>query len=319
MKNRRIFLKHAGALALGGLLLPGCSNQKSNQQETTTDTTDTTATNNKTAATGNLGPIGIQLYTVKDLLDKDLKGTLQQLADIGYKEIESYPGIGGHYYGMEPKEFKDLLSGMGLTLVSSHFGAGKPGAKIDNWHQATILQDLPTLLEKAAQTGQQYLTCSSLDESMWKTKDDLKKTAEMFNKTGESVKKAGMQFAYHNHDYEFTKVEDVLMFDFLVENTDPELVKWELDIFWVLAGGQDPVAYLKKYPNRFPLSHIKDMDKNDKTKNTEIGTGALNLQEVLKAAKDGGMKHFLVEQENFSIPIMESMKINYNYLSKVSV
>src|SRR3954451_24675066 len=136
MSNRRKFLKHTGGFALGSLLFPAFK------------------------APGNLGPIGVQLWSVKDVLENDLKGTLQKLASIGYKEIESFPGKKGHYYGMEPKEFKTMLNDMGLKLVSSHFGSGSRQGKQDGWQQATMLQNLDELVAKAAETGQKYLTCS---------------------------------------------------------------------------------------------------------------------------------------------------------------
>jgi sugar phosphate isomerase/epimerase len=321
MSDRRNFLKHAGAFALGALLFPACNPAKKEgaDTETTGADTDTTATASGSAATGNLGAIGLQLYSVKDVIEKDLQGTLKQLADIGYKEIESYPGQKGHYFGMEAKEFAKMTKDLGLNLVSSHFGSGSRDDKPGDWHKATMLQNFDQLAAKAAETGQQYITCSSLSEGLRKTKDDLKRTAELFNQTGEKAKKAGLQFAYHNHNFEFDQVGDVMMYDFLLANTDPELVKYELDLFWVTAAGKDPVAYLEKYPNRFPLCHVKDMDKQDKTRNTEVGTGSIDYQKVLKAAKDNGMKHYLVEQEYFTRPSIESMRINYNNLSKMTV
>ncbi|MGV3502929.1 MAG: sugar phosphate isomerase/epimerase family protein [Adhaeribacter sp.] len=321
MSDRRNFLKHAGAFALGALLFPACNPAKKEgtDTETTAAGADTTATASGATATGNLGAIGLQLYSVKDVIEKDLPGTLKQLADIGYTEIESYPGQKGHYFGMEAKDFAKMTKDLGLNLVSSHFGSGSRDDKPGDWRQATMLQNFDQLAAKAAETGQQYITCSSLSEGLRKTKEDLKRTAELFNQTGEKAKKAGLQFAYHNHAFEFDQVGDVMMYDFLLANTDPELVKYELDLFWVTAAGKDPVAYLEKYPNRFPLCHVKDMDKQDKTRNTEVGTGSIDYQKVLKAAKDNGMKHYLVEQEYFTRPSIESMRINYNNLSKMTV
>jgi sugar phosphate isomerase/epimerase len=320
MTNRRFFLKHTGALALGTLLFPACSSETKNQTAETADTTATATPPAQTAVNGNLGPIGLQLYSVKDVIEGDLKGVLQQLATIGYKEVESYPGQKGHYFGYAPEEFKTMLSDMGLTLVSSHFGSGsRNDKKADGWQQATLLQNFDALVEQAAKTGQKYLTCSSISEGLHKTQDDLKRTADLFNKAGESCKKAGMQFAYHNHAFEFEKVGNVVKLDYLIENTDPQNVQYELDLFWVVAGGQDPIAYLNKYPNRFPLGHVKDMDKSDKTKNTEVGSGSINYQQILDVAKEKGMQHFFVEQESFTRPSMESMKMNYEYLSKLTV
>jgi sugar phosphate isomerase/epimerase len=319
MTDRRNFLKNAGAFALGALLLPACNPASKEGAATESTGTDTTTTTSGAAATGSLGAIGLQLYSVKDVIEKDLPGTLKQLAEIGYTEIESYPGAKGHYFGMEPQEFAKMAKDLGLNLVSSHFGSGTRDDKSSDWRQATMLHHFEELCGKAAQTGQKYITCSWMDESLRKTKDDLKRTAELFNQTGETAKKAGLQFAYHNHDFEFKSVGDVVLYDFMLANTDPELVKYELDLFWVVAAGKDPVAYLEKHPNRFPLCHVKDMDKQDKTKNTEVGSGSIDYQKVLKAAKDNGMKHYLVEQETFTRPSIESMRISYNHLAKMSV
>jgi sugar phosphate isomerase/epimerase len=321
MANRRNFLKNAGALALGSLVFPACSSENKNQTGGSTDTTvaASSTTQKATAAKGNLGPLGLQLYSVKDVIEADLKGILQQLGAIGYKEVESYPGQKGHYFGYTPAEFKSMLSDAGLQLVSSHFGSGNRGGKAGSWQQATLLQNFDQLVEKAAQTGQKYLTCSSLDGSLRKTPTDLKRIASDFNKAGETCKKAGLQFAYHNHAFEFEKVGNAVLYDYLLENTDPELVKYELDMYWVVAGNQDPLAFLNKYPNRFPLGHVKDMDKSDRTKNTEVGSGSIRYNEILKTAKNQGMKHFFVEQESFTRPSVESMKMSYNYLSSLNV
>lgn len=317
MTNRRNFLKYAGAFSLGGLLLPACTTRDTTVQ--TGEEGETATTGQASAATGNLGPIGLQLYSVKDVIEQDLRGTLQQLSDIGYQEVESYPGQQGHYFGMEPKEFSSMLQGMGMELVSSHFGSGNPGGQAASWRQATMLHKFDELVSKAAETGQKFLTCSSLSQELRRTPDDLKRTADLFNRTGEICRDAGLQFAYHNHAFEFEQVGDMMVYDYLLENTDPDLVKYEMDIFWVVAGGQDPIAYINKYPNRFPLGHVKDMSKEDPKKNTEIGSGAIDYLTILNAAQDAGMEHFLVEQESFTRPSIESMRMNYNYLSSLTV
>ncbi len=316
MINRRIFFKHAGTFALGTILLPACTSPTDQSR----NTADTTALPDAETATGkSISAIGLQLYSVKDVLEQDFRGTLQKLADMGYKEVESYPGSQGHYYGMEAKEFSTMLSDMGLNLVSSHVGSGARDNSADSWRKASLISQFEPLVEKAAETGQRYLTCSSLDESLRKTKDDLKYAVDLFNKSGEICKKAGLQFAYHNHAFEFEKVDDVVMYDYMLENTDPELVKYEMDIFWVVNGGQDPVAYLKKYPNRFPLSHVKDMSKDDKSKNAVIGQGTIDFATILKEAEAAGMKHYLVEQESFIGTSMEAMAENYQYLSSLKI
>ena len=316
MIKRRVFFKHAGAFALGTLLLPGCNSQSDKTQTAENDILPANPGNEEGEV---LSAIGLQLYSVKDVLDQDLKGTLQKLADMGYTEVESYPGVGGHYYGIEPKEFSKMLNDLGMTLVSSHFGSGSRESKAANWHEATMLSDFETLVSKAAETGQTYLTCSWMDQSLRQTPDDLKKTAELFNKTGEICKKAGLKFAYHNHAFEFEKVGEHVLYDYLLENTDPELVLMELDMYWVAAAKKDPIAYFEKYPDRFPLGHVKDMSKADNTKNDVIGKGTMDYAKILRAAKDAGMKHFFVEQESFTQPSMEAMAENYEYLSTLKI
>lgn len=314
MFNRRIFFKHAGAFALGTLFLPACNVGSEKKKETGTVAD---------AGTGNtgqaLGAIGIQIYSVKDILEQDLRGVLQQLADMGYKEIESYPGSQGHYYGMEPEAFSEMLNELGLTLVSSHFGSGSYTHNADSWYQATMLSRFDELVENAAKTGQKYLTCSWMDQSLRNTPEDLKKTADLFNQVGEKCKQAGMTFAYHNHSFEFDKVGDHVLYDFMLENTDPDLVKYEMDIYWLVAAGKDPLAYFEKYPDRFPLGHVKDMDKQDNQKNSVIGKGAIDYPTILKSAREAGMKHFLVEQESFVQPSIEAMKENIDYLSALRI
>lgn len=314
MFNRRIFFKHAGAFALGTLFLPACNVGSERQKESSG-----AAESDSEKAGQALGAIGIQIYSVKDILEQDLRGVLQQLADMGYKEIESYPGSQGHYYGMEPKAFAEMLSELGLTLVSSHFGSGSSTHNAESWHQATMLSRFDELVENAAKTGQKYLTCSWMDQSLRNTPEDLAKTAELFNQVGEKCKQAGMTFAYHNHSFEFDKVGDHVLYDFILENTDPELVKYEMDIYWLVAAGKDPLAYFEKYPNRFPLGHVKDMDKQDSQKNSVIGKGAIDYPTILKAARESGMKHFLVEQETFVQPSIEAMKENIDYLSALRI
>ena len=313
MFNRRIFFKHAGVFALGTMFLPACSTGERQKESGAVAASDSEEEGKA------LGAIGIQIYSVKDILEQDVRGVLQQLADMGYKEIESYPGSQGHYYGMEPEEFSKMLSDLGMTLVSIHFGSGAYDHKADTWHHATMLSRFDELVENAAKTGQQYLTCSWMDESLRKTPEDLKKTAELFNQVGETCKQAGMTFAYHNHSFEFDKVGDHILYDYMLENTDPDLVKYEMDIYWLVAAGKDPLTYFEQYPNRFPLGHVKDMDKQDSQKNSVIGKGAIDYPTLLKAGREAGMKHFLVEQETFVQPSIEAMKENYDYLSGLKI
>jgi len=279
MTNRRDFLKQAGSIALGATALPFLTQAGSLAKP-------------KNA--------GIQLYTVRKELEADVKGTLKKLATIGYKELESARSAKGNYYGFTPKEFKKVIQDLGMNLRSGHVHLDK------DW-QKTVAD--------AAETGQTYLICSSLP-SEGQTISNYQKVAEQFNKAGEECKKAGLQFGYHNHEYEFEKVEGKVLYDLLLAETDPNLVTWELDLGWVVATGHDPIDYFTRYPRRFPLWHLKDM-KKDEPVSTEFGKGSLDIAKLFQNADKSGLKYYFVEQEEYSGDPMESVKHNFNYLMKL--
>jgi sugar phosphate isomerase/epimerase len=317
MKNRRNFLKQTGAFALGSLLIPACTTPQGETREN--NDVESSTSEGIQPGSGNIGAFGLQLYSIRDIFEQDIRGNLQKLSNMGYDEAESWPGKEGHYYGMEPREFKKLMDDVGMKLVSSHFGSGERNGASVSWQKATLLQNFDVLVDKAAETGQQYLTCSSLHEGLRKSQDDLKFVADLFNKAGEKCRKAGMTFAYHNHDFEFKKIGDVTIYDYLLENTDPELVKYELDMYWLVRGDHDLEAYLNNHSDRFPLGHVKDMHKEDKARNAELGNGIINYQKILRVARDNGMKHFLVEQETYTNSSMESMEANAEYMSRLTI
>jgi sugar phosphate isomerase/epimerase len=276
MNTRRQFLKTAGGATLGALLVPQIS-----QAATVKD-------------------VGIQLYTVrKEMLD-DAVGTLKELAKIGYKELESARSAKGLYYGLQPKEMKKIASDLGMTLRSGHVAID------DNW-QKTV--------DQAAESGQEYLICSSLP-SEGQTVDNYKRCADTFTKAADVCKKANIVFGYHNHDYEFQKVDGKPLYDILLTNTDPKLVKMELDLGWVIVTGNDPITYFNKYPGRFPLWHLKDMDRA-KQESTEFGKGNINIKQMLQNMKKSGVKYFFVEQEEYPKTAMESARYDFDYLAKL--
>ncbi|PSR52582.1 xylose isomerase [Adhaeribacter arboris] len=322
MQNRRNFLRASGALmlgGLGGLMLPGCNTKdaKSTSETATADST-ATATTNQTTAAANLPAAGLQLYTVRDLLEKDLKGTLQKIADIGYKNMESAAGSKGHYYGMKPKEFASMLDGMGMKIRSNHVligGQTKEEAPLPPSVQ-TLNNGMQQLVDMAAEAGQSYLTCAFLFPSERKTIDQYKKYAELFNKTGEACKKAGLSFAYHNHDFEFQKIDNQVPYDILLNETDKELVKMELDLYWATKSGNDPVGLFEKNPGRFPLWHVKDMDKTEKKFFTEVGNGSIDFKPIFAAAKTSGMEYYFVEQDVTPGNPLDSITTSYKNLGK---
>ena len=230
----------------------------------------------------------------------DAVGTLKQLAAIGYTDLESARSQKGNYYGLEPKEIKKLSKDLGMKVLSGH-------VHIDNTWQQSV--------DAAVETGQEYLVCSSMPSS-GQTIDNYKRVADVFSKAAEDCKKAGLVFGYHNHEYEFANVGGQVLYEVLLNNTDPKLVKMEMDIGWVVASGNDPLKYFDRYPGRFPLWHLKDMDKNKK-QSTEFGKGEVDIKKMLMNAKKSGMKYFFVEQEEYSGTALDSMKYDFDYLKKL--
>ncbi|MHA4742207.1 sugar phosphate isomerase/epimerase family protein [Dyadobacter sp. MSC1_007] len=257
--------------------------------------------------------IGLQLYTLRNEISKDLLGTLKKVAAIGYKEVELYGYSDGKFFGKTPKEFKSILNGLGLDPVSGHYGAGvenktAKGTLSNGWQKA---------VDDAAELGQKYVNCAYLTDSERKTIDQYKKYVDLFNKSGEVAKKAGLQFGYHNHDFEFKKLSGQLPYD-LIASTDPKLVKLELDLYWVVKAGIDPVALFKKYPGRFPLWHVKDMDKKDGSF-AEVGTGSIDFKKIFDNRKLAGMTHFFVEQDVAKIAPVQAIEISFKNVTKMKV
>jgi sugar phosphate isomerase/epimerase len=245
--------------------------------------------------------VGIQLYSVRKEMLTDAVGTLKQLAKIGYKELESARSVKGNYYGLRPKEIKKIAADLGMILRSGHVHVDK---------------DFQRSIDSAAEAGQSYLVCSSLP-SKGQTIDNYKRVAETFTKAGEDCKNSNIIFGYHNHEYEFEKENGQVLYDVLLDNTDPNLVIMELDLGWVVAAGNDPLAYFQKYAGRFPLWHLKDMDTTKK-QSTEFGKGQINVAELLKNAPKSGVKYIFVEQEEYASTALESMKYDFDYLQKLS-
>lgn len=315
--KRRDFIWQAGALAAGGLLLPACSSDnKSNVNETTDKTEGVSQT---PAPPMQALPIGLQLYTVRELLEKDLKGTLQKIADIGFKDLESAMGQKGHYYGMKPKEFTSMLDGMGMKLRSSHVLMGtqtKEEAPLPD-SVMTLTNSLQKLVDMAAEAGQQYLTCAFLFPSEHKTINQYKKHIELFNRAGEACQKAGLKFAYHNHDFEFEKIDGQVPYDLILSETDPEKVKLELDLYWVAKAGLNHLELFQKNPGRFAMWHVKDMDKTEKKFFTEVGNGSIDFKSIFAAAKTSGMEYYFVEQDQTPGDPIASITTSYANLSKI--
>jgi len=274
------------------------------------------------------------LYTLGNLMTTDPKGTLQKLAAIGYKELESAGSQKGNFYGYTPKEFAAMVKEAGMQWRSAHVGGApfsieqimkmaktaEDSARIQK--MAEQFKNMPKMLnlkenyqqlaDSAAEGGLTYLVCSSIPVSAL---DEIKTAVDVFSKTGEACKKNGVQFAYHNHTTEFDEVEGHRPFDYILANTDKELVKMELDLAWATKAKQDPVELFKLHPGRFPLWHVKDLDKNTMNP-AEVGTGVVDFKRIFDNAKESGMKYFFVEQDQAPQPL-QNVTNSFNYLNKI--
>ena len=228
--------------------------------------------------------IGVQLYTLRDAISKDAKGSLKRVAELGFGEVENF-GYNGKFFGMDASTYKTLLGDLGMTAPSGHYMYGNI---LNGWEKA---------VEDAKAIGHDYMVLAYLTPPERKSLDDYKKIAKNLNKAGEVCKKAGIQLCYHNHEFEFEAMNGQLPFDILTGETDAGLVKIELDLYWAMVAGQDPVALFKKHKGRIALWHVKDMDKTPKKNFTEVGNGVIDFTTIFKNAKTSGMKHFFVEQD----------------------
>jgi sugar phosphate isomerase/epimerase len=246
-------------------------------------------------------PLGIQLYTVRSIMDKDFDGTLANLARAGYKEVE-FAG----YYGRTPAQVREVLKKNGLTSPSTHIPLPKDDATWDK-----NLADAKTI-------GHEWVVLPWLDPSMRKTVDDWHRHGERLNHLGEAAKKAGLKFAYHNHDFELAKDSSGsgTYLDMLLGMTDPKLVNYEMDVYWVTKGGGDPIAFFKKYPGRFPLLHLKDATPAPAQDITDVGSGTIDWKKVITTARAQGTKHAFVENDHPTDPLI-SARTSEAYLAKL--
>ena len=244
-----------------------------------------------------LDRIGVQLHTVKDEMKKNVAKTLEQVSSIGYAEVE-FAG----YFGHAPREIKTLLDRNHLTAPSAHVSF------------TDIKNSLKEIFAAAKEIGHQYIILSSFYPETPKTTEDVHRHANFLNHTGKLCNEEGLQFGFHNHATEFQPIEGKLPFDILLNETDPKFVVAQIDTFWVVHAHHDTVVYLRKFPGRFPLLHLKDIDNPPERNSTEIGTGTIDWKFLLAEAVTSGTKHFFVEQEHFTQSTMQSVRVSFDYL-----
>jgi sugar phosphate isomerase/epimerase len=252
------------------------------------------------ASAARLGKIGIQLYTVRKDLEKDFDGTLAQVAGVGFTEVEIFD-----LYGRAPKDIGAALARHGLAAPSMHVGLPQ------------IEKDFGRTLDAAGELRLRWVVCGWLDPNERKSLDDYRRHFETFDRAGEEAKKRGIEFGFHNHDFEFFPLEGAVPYDLLLEKTDPGLVQMEMDLYWITKGGRDPLEYFRKYPGRFPLVHVKDMDRTPEKGFTEVGKGIVEFRRVFAQAELGGIRHYYYEQDETPGPAIESARQSYEYLRKL--
>lgn len=268
MNNRRTFIKQSGILSAGLLIGPSALLKKQKN-------------------------VGIQLYTLRELVTKDPKGVIQHIAAAGYNEVEMFGlDAGNKFFGLTAAEFAQLLKDNKLTSPSGHYTP--ENFLFDNGNG----DDVKNICGVCNTLGNKYFIIPWLSEEKRKTADQYKGLAERINKAAEICKQHGLQMAYHNHDFEFADMDGQHGYDILLNNTDKDLVKFEMDLYWVVRAGYSPVELFKKHPGRFHLWHVKDMSKEDKTQNTEVGNGSVDFKTIFANAQLAGVKHYLMEQEN---------------------
>lgn len=248
--------------------------------------------------------IGLQLYTVRDAMQNDIPGTLKQIASIGYNTLEVAGYSNGKFYGMEPLEFKTMVEDFGMKVTSSHamfeeIEAGKA-------------------IEAHKRLGVDYLVFPVFPFRVHEAEDDYKQAAAILNRTGELCNEARIRFAYHNHDFEFELFGDQTGYDILMKNTMPDKVTFELDLYWAWYAKQDPIDLFYQYQGSFELWHVKDMTPMPEKTFAPVGTGIIDFQQIFNEQKASGMKDFFVEQDVCSIDPIESIKISYDNLNKLT-
>lgn len=288
MLSRRSFILNSSMAAAAALLVPSFACVASDKKS-----------------------VGLQLYSLRDELPKDVKGTIAKVAKAGFKEVETYGfSIKDQFWGLTPAEFKKLLDDNGLTAPSGHYGLG-------SYLTDGNTEELKAAIAAAKVLGSEYVTIPWLDESIRKSADDYKKIAIKINEAGKLAKEAGIRLAYHNHNFEFEKQGDTTGYEILLKGTDKNLVDFELDLYWVVRSGNDPIKLFKENPGRFTMWHVKDMDKTNPALNAEVGTGSINFKPIFADAKLSGMKHFFIEHEtNYKPNPMESVAASCAYIKK---
>lgn len=245
-----------------------------------------------------LDRIGVQLYTVRHLLEEDFEATLEAVAKIGFHEVEFHD-----YFGRRPEQVKALLERLGLDSPAAHF----------SWQ--AFHEDLDGVIETARDIGHRYVLLAWLPPEDRSTLAQYEDLAEFCNKVGKACNSAGLQFAYHNHDFEFQPIGGRIPFDILLDETDPDLVEFEMDLFWILKGGRDPLEYFQSHPGRFTLCHIKDRGEDQKM--ADVGAGEIDFASIFRRSDQAGLKYYFIEHDEPADPLA-SIESSFQHLTALT-
>ena len=278
--HRRLFIKRLTLAAAGGLCLQDSNAFAEGKRK--------------------LSRIGAQLYTVRRELEKEFEGTLRKVAALGYREVE-FAG----YFGHKPDEVKSLLKRLGLDAPAAHL----PFAELRG--------DLKASIDAAHVIGHRYLLLAWTPPEERRTLDQYRRLADLCNEAGSRLKREGLQFAYHNHDFEFAPSEGQVPYDLLLERTDPNLVKLEMDLYWTVKGGANPLEYFGRHPGRFHLLHVKDMDATPRRFFADVGKGTIDFKSIFARSKQAGVRHYFVENDEPAGSPFESLRASVEYLKRL--
>ncbi|MEL6562033.1 MAG: sugar phosphate isomerase/epimerase [Bacteroidota bacterium] len=284
MESRRSFIKKSSVLAAGSFFLAGCGN-----------------------ATPANRAIGVQLYTVRNQISKNLAKTLEKVAEVGYTHIESAGHGASTFYGEKALAYKKLLKSFNLTPISGHYSTGianpdDVGTLSNNWEKA---------LDEMNEIGQKYAVLAYLREEERTSLDDYKRVVDLLNTAGEKAKKQGIQLCYHNHDFEFQTMEGEVPMYYILDNTEPDLLKMELDLYWITKAKFDVKDFFGKYSGRIPLWHVKDMGSDGKF--ADVGSGSVDFKTIFANQELAGLEYFFVEHDNSKDPL-KSIETSIGYI-----
>jgi len=274
--KRRVFLRNTSLAAVGAMVLPSLSFKPVDMEM-----------------------IGLQLWSVRDDMNNDPAGTLEKISEIGYNNLEPY-GFDGKFFGIEAGEFRKMAEDLGMRLTSTH--------------TCITLEDADEFIEQAKVAGLEYLVFPSPCGRPLETENDCKVFSEEMNKIGEKCSGAGLKLGYHNHDMEFRTVGDKMLYDYLLDYTDQNLVFFQPDFYFFAKAEVDPLRYFDKYPGRFELWHVKDIAESKET--TYLGNGSIDFPGIFKYADKAGLKYYYVEQGHYEKSPLEDIRHSFEYLQK---